>query len=60
MIDEFTKFRYIKKIMKHGVPKDIASEIVDASKDCSNIDYAISYSLQIIYGLNFKSVNKRG
>lgn len=48
--------KYIKKVMRHGVPKLMAVEIVETAIDVSsgmNLDVAINYALDLTYGVGF-------
>lgn len=56
-MDELMIRREIKKVMKYGVSKNLAKEIVDVAMSVTtkDIDRAIKYSLTLVYGVNFHS-----
>lgn len=59
MMNEVLSRRYVKKVMKQGISKYMAKEIVntaiDACKERTDlIDLYIDYAILLEYGMNFK------
>lgn len=63
--DELTIRRYVKEVMRRGIPKYMAIEIVESAIESSrggNIEFYINYAITLTYGLSLnrvKSVDKR-
>ena len=50
--------KHVKNIVKHGVDKYIAKEIVEVALDTSkggNVETYINYALDLVYGLGFSN-----
>lgn len=55
-MNEILARKYLKEVMKHGIPKHIAKEIVETALDASNGKnpiFAIKYGMDLKYGLGF-------
>lgn len=61
---ELVTRRYMKEVMRYGIPKHKAKEIVEAALEAGkgrHIEKYIQYAVTLIYGLNFfeKSIDNR-
>lgn len=54
-MNELMAYRKVKEVMKYGVPRELAKEIVDTAMSVSkrDVDGAIQYALTLTYGLKF-------
>lgn len=53
--------KYIKKVMKYGIPKEMAKEIVSTAYETGkekNIELYINYAIDLTYGLGFSNKEK--
>jgi hypothetical protein len=52
-MNELQAYREVKKIMKYGVSKEVAKEIVEVAMSVTNGDLtrAIDYALTLTYGI---------
>ena len=64
MMNELLIRRYMKGVIKYGIPKHNAKEIVETALEAGkgkHIEKYIQYAITLIYGLNFleKSIDNR-
>lgn len=54
-MNEILARKHIKKVMRYGVSKNIAKDIVEVAMSVSkgDLDRAINYALTLTYGVNF-------
>jgi len=62
-VNELLTRKHIKKVMRRGVSKIMAKEIVESAIDASkgkenNIDMYIDYALNLTYGFGSTSTNR--
>lgn len=60
-MDELQVRREIKKVMRYGVSKNLAKDIVDVAMSVSkngDLSRAVQYALTLTYGLNFSQKAK--
>lgn len=52
-MNELQLYREVKRVMKYGVSRDTAKEIVETAMSVSkgNLDRAIDYALTLTYGI---------
>lgn len=67
MVNEILARRYIKQVMKYGVPKHLANDIVATAMETGkgkDVEMYIDYAIRLIYGINVindanKSIDNR-
>lgn len=55
-MNEVMNRRHVKKVMSYGIPKLMATEIVDTAMDASkdnNVEVYINYAIDLVYGMGF-------
>ncbi|MGV4321270.1 hypothetical protein [Bacillus mojavensis] len=60
-MNEVLARKHMKQVMKYGIPKDMAKEIVETAMSvCSSgkLDKAINYAIDLTYGLGFSKKAK--
>lgn len=53
--------RYVKKVMRYGIPKLMATEIVDTAMEVGkggNVEVYIDYAIDLVYGMGFSKSRK--
>lgn len=64
-MNEVLMKKHLNRVVKHGIPKNLAMEIVKTSMVASkgkNVEIYIDYGLKLVYGMNFstKKTNEMG
>jgi hypothetical protein len=60
-MNEILTRKYIKEVMKYGIAKEMAKEIVEYAMEVSkgdNLEMAINYAVDLTYGLGFTQKQK--
>ncbi len=60
-MDELLIRRKIKEVMRYGIPKEMARDIVETASGASkgkNIDLYINYAIDLVYGLGLSKDKK--
>jgi hypothetical protein len=54
-MNELQAYREVKKVMRYGVSKEVAKEIVEVAQSVSkgDLDKAVHYAMTLKFGLKF-------
>lgn len=62
-MNEVLMKKHLNRVVKHGIPKNLAMEIVKTSMIASkgkNVETYIDYALKLVYGMNFSTQKTNG